>query len=49
VRTIAANYNQRIKDRFEALGKEDWAYNVHGSWNAVPRTGDEEGYVNYIL
>jgi glycosyltransferase involved in cell wall biosynthesis len=47
VKTIANYYNERIKARFEELGKEDWAY-PHG-WNTPSRFGEEEGYVNYIL
>ena len=47
VKTIANYYNERIRARFEELGKEDWAY-PHG-WNTPSRFGDEEGYVNYIL
>jgi glycosyltransferase involved in cell wall biosynthesis len=50
VRTIAGHYTDRIKARFEELGKYDWAHVPGGiSWNAIPRKDDEENYVNYIL
>jgi glycosyltransferase involved in cell wall biosynthesis len=47
VRTISNFYSDRIKARFEELGKEDWA---HGNgWNSAPRRGEEENFVNYII
>jgi glycosyltransferase involved in cell wall biosynthesis len=48
VRTISDFYNNQIKERFEELGKIDWA---HGkNFRSFPiKTGDEEQYVNYIL
>ena len=50
VRSISWFYSQKIKARFEELGKEDWAYNESGlSWDIQPRFGDEEHYVNYII
>lgn len=48
VRTIAEFYDKQIKDRFEELGKVDWAYGKN--FRSFPiKTGDEEQYVNYIL
>lgn len=47
VRTIAQHYNEDIKNRFEQLGKIDWAYN-HGI-QTKPKFNDEECYVNSIL
>ena len=49
VRTIARFYNEKIKQRFEELGVEDWAYTPSGGWNVAPRTGAQENYVNYII
>ena len=49
VKTIARIYNTAIKQRFEQLGKEDWAFNADLAEKAldVPsRFGDEEQYVN---
>lgn len=50
VRSISTFYTERIKKRFEELGKEDWAY-MQGSlpWNVPSRMGEAENYVNYIL
>jgi glycosyltransferase involved in cell wall biosynthesis len=47
VRTISNYYNHRIKERFEELGKEDWAHPVFR--NVQPRFGEDEGFVNYIM
>jgi hypothetical protein len=46
VRTISYFYRDKIKARFEELGKHDWAYEEHTL--STPKFGDEEGYVNYI-
>ena len=43
VRTIAANYSFKIKERFEEYGKEDWAFT-----DRTPRFGNEENFINYI-
>jgi len=50
VKTIMYHYNDRIKSRFEELGKEDWAYNEspNDPLSVVSRFGDQEGYVNEI-
>jgi glycosyltransferase involved in cell wall biosynthesis len=50
VRTIMYHYNERIKARFEELGKEDWAYNEspNDPLSVESRFGDQEGYVNEI-
>lgn len=50
VRTISSFYNIRIKERFEELGIEDWAFkeNPNNPLLAKPRYGDEEGAANYI-
>jgi glycosyltransferase involved in cell wall biosynthesis len=47
---IAINYNKDIKERFEALGGEDWAYNEcpHYPLQATRRFGDSEGAVNLV-
>ena len=47
-RTIAARYNEQIKERFEELGQHDWAYEENPNWpiNAKSRFGKEEGAVN---
>ena len=44
VRTIAAIYNERIRDRFEELGLHDWAYEENPRFPATvePRFGEEE-------
>jgi glycosyltransferase involved in cell wall biosynthesis len=48
VRTISEFYDKQIKDRFEELGKVDWAYGKN--FRSFPiKTGEEEQYVNYIL
>ena len=50
VKTIAIHYNDRIKERFEELGKTDWAYIPNStSWYNFPRFGDEENHVNYRI
>jgi hypothetical protein len=50
VRTISSFYNKQIKDRFEELGINDWAYNENPNNPLLskPRYGDEEGAANYI-
>ena len=50
VRTIAAHYNEQIKERFEELGVHDWAYeaNPHYPILTESRYGEDEGYVNVI-
>lgn len=35
-------YNEKIKERFEQLGKEDWAYNYDGP----SKFGEFENQVN---
>lgn len=50
VRTISNNYNEKIRNRFEELGKIDWAYNKERpSILTPPKFGEEEGYVNLIM
>jgi glycosyltransferase involved in cell wall biosynthesis len=50
VRTISNFYNIKIKERFEELGIEDWAFkeNPNNPLLSKPRIGDSEGVVNYI-
>jgi glycosyltransferase involved in cell wall biosynthesis len=50
VKTIMYHYNDRIKARFEELGKEDWAYNEspNDPLSVASRFEDQEGYVNEI-
>jgi glycosyltransferase involved in cell wall biosynthesis len=50
VKTIMYHYNDRIKARFEELGKEDWAYNEspNDPLSVASRFDDQEGYVNEI-
>jgi len=50
VRSIQAHYDLQIKERFEELGLEDWAYAEMPQYAtfAKPRFGDEEGYANVI-
>lgn len=50
VRTIAAFYNEKIKERFEALGVEDWAYekNPANPLLTESRFGNDEAYINLI-
>ncbi len=47
VKTVAQFYAEQIKSRFEELGKEDWAFEM--GIRTEPKTGDEEGCVNYIF
>jgi hypothetical protein len=51
VRTISTFYNERIKNRFEELGFEDWAYkfNPQSPLMAPSLFGKEECSVNYIM
>jgi glycosyltransferase involved in cell wall biosynthesis len=51
VRVIASYYNERIKNRFEELGVNDWAYEGNPQWpiNTESRFGEMEGSVNYIF
>jgi len=51
VDSIAFHYNEKIKKRFEELGKTDWAYEYDSSkpLNCPSKFGEEEGYVNEIL
>lgn len=50
VRTIAAFYNEKIKQRFEELGVRDWAYegNPQNPLLTESKFGKEESYVNLI-
>jgi len=47
VRTIASFYSLQIKERFESLGKEDWAFDKNIG-TVEKRTGKNEEFVNYI-
>lgn len=51
VRAISSYYNEQIKQRFEELGVQDWAYEENPKWptNSESRFGDKEGSVNYIF
>jgi glycosyltransferase involved in cell wall biosynthesis len=50
VRSISVHYNWDIKNRFEELGQEDWAFvDCKWPWQESARRGDAEGLVNYIL
>lgn len=51
VRTISDFYNLKIKERFEELGKKDWAWENNNlqPTNTPSKFGDEENYVNYIF
>lgn len=48
VRSIATYYNTRIRDRFEALGKKDWAYDYSSEnpLSAPSLEGEDEQKVN---
>jgi glycosyltransferase involved in cell wall biosynthesis len=48
VRTISIFYNDRIKERFEELGKEDWAHGKNFK-SLEKRNSETEGFVNYTL
>lgn len=50
VRTIASYYNLKIKERFDELGIEDWAFleNPNNPLLTNPRFGDLDSKVNYI-
>ena len=51
VRTISNFYNLKIKERFEELGKRDWAWENNNlePTNTPSKFGEEENYVNYIF
>jgi hypothetical protein len=51
VRTISNFYNEKIKQRFNELGYEDWAYNFDkfNPLNAPSLFGSEENSVNYTM
>ena len=51
VRTISDFYNERIKNRFEELGKIDWAYqyNPNSPLSAPSLFGKDESEVNYVM
>jgi glycosyltransferase involved in cell wall biosynthesis len=51
VRTISNFYNERIKQRFNELGLEDWAYNYDkiNPLNAPSLFGEGENSVNYTM
>jgi O-antigen biosynthesis protein len=48
VRSISAFYNEQIRNRFEELGVEDWAYkeNPNNPLATPSKFGKDEGYVN---
>lgn len=50
VRTIGYYYNEQIRDRFEELGLNDWAYeeNPHAPLMTPPRYGAEEMAANIV-
>ena len=48
VRTISSFYNNQIRERFESLGKEDWAFQKQLSF-LPKRDFETEEYVNYTL
>lgn len=51
VRSISNFYNHKIKNRFNELGFEDWAYNENPN-NPIlsdSRFGENENFVNYTL
>ena len=51
VRSISNHYNVKIKDRFNELGRNDWAFesNPNNPLMVPSRFGDDENYVNYIM
>ena len=51
VRSISNHYNVKIKDRFNELGCNDWAFesNPNHPLMVPSRFGDDENYVNYIM
>ena len=51
VRSIGQYYNLIIKERFEELGVQDWAYSQfpNNPLLAESRFGDDEGAVNFIM
>lgn len=50
VRTIMYYYNDKIAERFEQLGVEDWAYklNPNSPLDVESKFGTQENFVNYI-
>ena len=50
-RTISQFYNEKIKARFEELGKNDWAFerNPEDPRRVDPIHGEDENRVNYVL
>jgi glycosyltransferase involved in cell wall biosynthesis len=46
VRTISSFYDERIKERFEELGKKDWAHGNNFRYFSK-KEGEEENHVNY--
>lgn len=51
VRTISTFYNEKIKNRFEELGFEDWAYKFNPKAPLMAQSvfGKEECDVNYVM
>lgn len=51
VRTISNFYNIKIKERFEELGVEDWAYKYDSNFPLLSPSlfGDQEKSVNYVM
>ncbi len=51
VKSISNFYNEKIKNRFEELGFEDWAYkyNPQQPLSAPSLFGKSESFVNYIM
>lgn len=53
VRYISSFYNDQIKNRFEELGKKDWAYESFKTYESLIYTksqyGDNENYANYVI
>jgi glycosyltransferase involved in cell wall biosynthesis len=51
VKSISYFYNEKIKNRFEELGKKDWAYDENPDYptEVASKFGESENYVNYIF
>ena len=51
VRSISNYYNEQIKNRFQELGQNDWAYefNPQVPLLAPSRFGKDEGFVNFTM